>query len=226
MTEEPQGTTNSDGLTGAPFDVLRRRLRLLRLLEGADRAGIAPIRVNRLHTYAYLTNVLAPVWDARVFDSQLLKRLGGPFYPALQQDLDRLVGLGLVRITGLGHVQDEGGQWRLDGFFALDYERAGEALRFLGTIPEEREMQSFLVEVAYAVSALSDREFDRVHHEDATYSDRNVDYDNVVDFAEWKDLNYSANAAYHFAEISEGAMPSELLHLYVRHLHRRISGQR
>ena len=61
--------------------------------------------------------------------------------------------------------------------------------------------------------------------EDATYSDSNIDYGNVVDFAEWRERNYSANAARYFAQLSEAAMPSELLHLYVRHLHRRISGR-
>jgi len=210
------GETHSVGL-----DELRRQVRLLMLLDGADRAGIAPIRVNRLHTYAYLSNVLAPVWDARVFDSRLLKQKGGPFYPELQQDLDRLVGLGLVVITGLGHVLDAGGRWRLDGSFALEREMAAGVLRALDIFPE----RTFLVEVAYAISALSDSEFDRVPSEDVTYSDLSVDYGNVIDFAEWRERNYSANAANRFAQISEGAMPGELLHLYVRHLHRRISGE-
>ena len=74
------------------YDALRRRIRLLLLLDGSERAGLAPINVRRLHTYAYLSNVLAPVWNTRVFDGSLLKRRGGPFYPALQHDLDRLVG--------------------------------------------------------------------------------------------------------------------------------------
>ena len=218
MTGEPQGNIG--------IDVLQRRFRLLMLLDGADRAGIAPIHVSRLHTYAYLSNVLAPVWNARVFDGRLLKRQGGPFYPELQRDLDRLVGMGLVVITGLGHVPSEDGRWRLDGSFALNRELAADALQSLATFPEERGMQAFLVEVAYAVSALSDSEFDRLPREDATYSDPNIDYGSVVDFAEWRERNYSADAAHHFAHLSEGAMPSELLHLYVRHLHRRISGQR
>ena len=108
------------------LDELRRQVRLLMLLDGADLAGIAPLRVNRLHTYAYLSNVLAPVWDARVFDGRLLKQKGGPFYPELQHDLDRLVGSGLVVITGLGHKLDEGDRWRLDGSFALNREMARE----------------------------------------------------------------------------------------------------
>ena len=176
--------------------------------------------------YAYLSNVLAPVWNSRVFDGRILKRRGGPFYPTLQHDLDRLVGLGLVLITDLGHIIDKDDQWRLDGAFSLNHELAGDALKIISKFPQQLEIRSFLVEVAYAVSALSDSEFDSLPSEDPTYSDSNVAYENVVDFAEWRRLSYSANAALHFASVSEQATPGELLHLYVRHLSRRISGER
>ena len=99
------------------YDALRRQLRVLVLLDGSERAGISPIRLNRLHVYAYVSNVLAPVWQAEVFDGHVLKRRGGPFYPALQHELDRMVGLGLVNISNLGHFRDLDGQWRLDGSF-------------------------------------------------------------------------------------------------------------
>ena len=53
-------------LTGpADYDALRQQVRLLMLLDGSERAGITPIRLHRLHTYAYLSNVLAPVWTRR-----------------------------------------------------------------------------------------------------------------------------------------------------------------
>ena len=195
------------------------------LLDGSERAGIAPIRLHRLHLYAYLSNVLAPVWNSRVFDGRILKRRGGPFYPTLQNDLDRLVGLGLVLITDLGHIIDKDGQWRLDGAFSLNHDLAGNALKVMDRFPQQLEMRTFFLEVAYAVSALSDSEFDVLPSEDPTYSDSGVGYENVVDFAEWRQLNYSANVTRHFASVSEQATPGELLHLYVRHLRRRISGE-
>ena len=208
------------------YDALSRRVRLLMLLDGSERAGIAPIRLRRLHTYAYLSNVLAPVWKSRVFDGRILKRRGGPFYPTLQHDLDRLVGLGLVLITNLGHVIDEDNQWRLDGDFSLNQDLVGDALEIVNIFPQQRELRSFLLEIAYAVSALGDTEFDNVPSEDPTYSDSNVAFENVVDFGEWRRLNYSVNVTRHFASLSEQATPAELLHLYVRHLRRRISGER
>ena len=120
---------------------------------------------------------------------------------------------------------DEDGQWRLEGAFSLNYQLAGDALKVIDTFPQNLDIRSFLLEVAYAVSALSDSEFDRLPSEDPTYSDSGVAYDNVVDFAEWRKLNYSANATRHFTSVSEQATPGELIHLYVRHLRRRISGE-
>ena len=71
-------------LMGAPQPVhlpsLRRQVRLLVLLRAAEAAGLAPLRILRLHAFAYLSNVLAPVWDLRALDGKVLKRRGGPFY--------------------------------------------------------------------------------------------------------------------------------------------------
>ena len=212
-------TANTDS-----FDDLRRRVRLLLLLDGSERAGIAPMQVHRLHTYAYLSNVLAPVWKADVFDGRLLKRRSGPFYPALQRDLDRLVGLGLVTISDLAHTVDRDGQWRLAGAFSLNRRLAENVLAEINRLPEERNLSAFLLEMAYALSALTDSELDDLPSEDPTYADANISYGNVVDFGEWRTLNYSANAAQHFASLSDHATLGDLVHLYVRHLRRRISG--
>ena len=206
------------------FDTLRRQVRIILLLDGSERAGIAPIRVRRLHTYAYLSNVLAPVWKQRVFDGHLLKHRGGPFYPALQRDLDRLVGMGLVHISDVSHYLNEDGEWCVDGEFSLNYQLAGKALEIITSYPREMALRSFLLEVAYAVSALSDSEFDRLSKEDPTYSDPNVSFENVVDFEAPNIPNYSANSALHFSSLVAGATPAELLHLYVRHIRRRIGG--
>ena len=84
------------------------------------------------------------------------------------------------------------GDWMVPS--QLNRELSGDALKVIDMFPQEREVRSFLLEVAYAVSALSDSEFEGLPSEDPTYSDINVGYENVVDFAEWRDLNYSANA--------------------------------
>jgi hypothetical protein len=208
---------------------LRRQVRLLVLLDAAEAAGLIPIRILRLHGFAYLSNVLAPVWELPALDGKVLKRRGGPFYPALQRDLDRLVGMGLVTITGLGYVRDDDNRWRLEGSYFLNHAFSDPVLRQVSIYEGERRLVSFVQELAYALSALSDSDLDKAMSEDATYSDPLVSFGNIVDFDEWRRTNYSANAARQFEHlIPNGAQatPGEKLHLYVRHLHRRIHGGR
>jgi hypothetical protein len=214
---------------GDRLPLLRRRVRLLVLLRAAENAGLVPLKILRLHAYAYLSNVLAPVWDLPALDGKVLKRRGGPFYPALQRDLDCLVGLGMVAISGLGYVRDDDKRWRLEGSYRLNHSFTDAPLRHFLTFEEERRLASFVQELAYALSALSDKDFDQAVSEDATYSDPLVSFGNIVDFEEWRRTNYSANAAREFENLipREGqATLGEKLHLYVRHLHRRIHGGR
>jgi hypothetical protein len=215
-------------VSAAGVDVLRRQVRVVMLLDAAEAAGLVPLNILRLHGFAYLSNVLAPVWDMPVLDGKVLKRRGGPFYPDLQKDLDRLVGQGVVVISGVSHVQDKARRWRLEGAYRLNREFADPILETLADFPEERRLGDFITELGYALSALSDAELDRAMSEDATYSDPMITFDNVIDFADWRDRNYSANAADKFDQVIQGgnASPGEKLHLYVRHLHRRINGER
>ena len=205
---------------------LRRMARLLVLLDAAGQAGLAPIRILPLHAFAYLTNVLAPVWDMPAQDGRVLKRKGGPFYPDLQSDLDRLVGMGMVTITAISHVLGQDERWRLEGCYRLNSDMAERALRFLLGLADEQQFSAFVVELAFAISALPREELDRALVEDATYSDPAISENNVLDFAEWASRNPSANAAGYFEQLTPpgtwGVSPGEKLHLYVRHLHRRV----
>lgn len=220
----PAATQRDDHLPS-----LRRRVRILVLLQAAEGAGLVPLKILRLHAFAYLSNVLAPVWDLPALDGKVLKRRGGPFYPALQRDLDCVVGTGMVKITGLGYVRDDENRWRLEGAYRLNHSLADGALRLINTYEDEQRLVAFVQELAYALSALSDKEFDKAVSEDATYSDSLVSFGNIVDFEEWRRTNYSANAAQQFRGLIPSgacATPGEMLHLYVRHLLRRIHGGR
>ncbi len=208
---------------------LRRCVRLVVLLYSAEGAGLTPLAILRLHTLAYLSNVLAPVWDMPPLDGKVLKRSGGPFYPALQRDLDRLVGMGVVIISGLGHVQDEDGRWRLEGSYRLNQPFANPIVETLVHFEDERRVVAFVQELAFALSALGDEELDIAMKQDATYSDSLVGVGNVVDFDEWQKKNYAANAARYFEGLLPGgasATPGEQLHFYIRHLHARTLGER
>ena len=216
-------TSQTDSVT------MRRRVRIVLLIYAAERAGLSPLPIMQLHTFAYLSNVLAPVWHMPVLDGKLLKRRGGPFYPMLQGDLDNLVGIGVVLISNLGHVRDEQNRWRLEGSYALNREFSDRILRQVAQFDEERRLFGFLQELAFALSSLSDDDLASTTTQDATYSDPIVDFGSVLDFAEWQSKNYTANAADRFERLLPGgaqANSSEKTHLYLRHLRARIHGGR
>src|SRR4051794_40231134 len=104
-----------------PDDIeLQRRIRLVVILDAAERAGLVPLPVMQLHAMAFFANVLSPVWQMPPLEGSLLKRRGGPYYPPLQRDLDRLVGTGVAVISELGQARDDQGHWRLEGSYRLN----------------------------------------------------------------------------------------------------------
>ncbi len=158
---------------------VRRRARILILLNAAAEAGLAPISVIPLHALAYLANVLAPVWKMPALNGRILKRKGGPFYPDLQHDIDRMVGAGMVVVRGVHHVRDSAGKWRVEGMYGLNRELTRPAVEYLLGLHDENRVASFVQELAFALSALGESEFKRALIEDATYSDPTFSEDNV-----------------------------------------------
>jgi hypothetical protein len=222
-------SSSTDSIGDATAASSRRRIRLVVLLDASRDAGIDPLPTLRLHLIAYLANVLSPVWDMPSVDGTVLKRRGGPFYPDLQVDLDRLVGCGVVRVENLRHERIDDDRYRLEGSFRLNQDLAHPILAFLSDLPGEAEAVKFVRELVLALSALSDDEIDRAITEDATYANPKVGLDNVIDFGEWMSANYSANAAERVGNlVRTGAVvgPSEKVHLYMRHLRRRLQGAR
>ena len=216
------------------FDSIQRRVRLVLLLEASRDAGIEPLATRRLHFIAYLVNVLSPVWDlpsVRVSglrkSGSVLKRKEGPFYPQLQRDLDRLVGMGVAHAEELRYERLDAGHFRLEGSYRVDSDRARPILSKVYSFKEEAHLARFIRELVLALSALSDDEIDEAVTEDATYTDPVIGLGNVVDFGEWGSKNYSAAAAERAGDLVNsgvGASASEKVHLYVRHLRKRLQG--
>ena len=227
-------TAESSTLTEEDFEAIQRRVRLVLLLDASRKAGIDPLPTMRLHLIAYLANVLSPVWDMLSLEESRLKRDGsvlkqpsGPFYPDLQTDLDRLVGMGIARVENLRYARLDKDRFRLEGSYRINANMAEPILSCLCTLPDEAETAKYVRELVLALSALSDYEIDRAATQDATYADPTVGFDNVVDFGEWTSRNYSRAAALHAGELVQtgaGAGASEKVHLYIRHLRRRLQG--
>ncbi len=221
-------------------ETLRQRVRVLQLLETAERAGITPIPARRLHAFAYLADVLSPVWGLQPFDGKVLKVEHGPHYPDIQREVDRLVVMGLVIASRLRYVSRAESGPLVDADYVINFDSshltpilsaigargADQALDF-----RDYEIHTFLVELACAIATVPDDAIDSAASVDATYADDRIDYSNVVDFGSWStnalqdNLSLAVTERFHKflpgrAQVSAG----EKLYLYASFLGRRING--
>ena len=205
---------------------LTDRLRLVLLLDACEAADLAPVPVMRLHALAFLANVLAPIWSVRSYDGKILKRRGGPFYPELQKQLDRLVGLGFVVVEHVKQVNDEG-RWRLDGSFALNTSATKYIIERARAFSAERDATEFLRRLAFATCRLG-QPIEKLVMFDATWAEQRTGVGDVIDFSEWKAANYSAFAAQMFQKVAPRG-PSlgrgDKLPLYLRYLELKANGK-
>ncbi len=107
------------------IEIVKREMRLLGILDAAEIAGSSPLPISAVHVIAYLADVLAPVWDLpAILTPSILKKVGRPFFPSLQSDLDGLVGCGVVRATRVEYNRGPGDDWELGADYALNREFA------------------------------------------------------------------------------------------------------
>jgi hypothetical protein len=206
---------------------LRRQLRVVALLAGARRAGTTPVGISQLHVLAYFADALSPVWDLRIVDPQLLKRAGGPFSPALQADVDGLVGLGVIEATGIEHVQDPDFGWRLQAAYRLNWKFASRILDKARSFEGWNREVRFVEEVVLAFSTLDQNRLLAAVAEDASYGDIEVSAGRLLDIARHDEHpNLTARVALKFRHLLQpqvDLLAPEMVHLYVRELDRRMS---
>jgi hypothetical protein len=200
---------------------------VIALLDALARAAIAPTSLRVVHELAYLSNVLAPVFELSPMSASLLKRRGGPYYPELQQTIDRLVGCGMIAVSDLRYVLvPEESRYRLHGCYHLNRALADPVVNRYREVYAVTGEPLFIDELAVAYSTLASEQLGYVVGQDARYADDDVDSNNVIDFGEWTSAakaNFSRNAALTFAPTAN-LMPAERLYLYLDHLRRRASG--
>jgi hypothetical protein len=205
--------------------VLRRQLRLMALLAAAQECGLSPVSARQLHTLAYLADALAPVWRLDILDAHLLKRKEGPLSPAVQRDIDSLVGIGVIVPSSVTHVEDSEGRWRLDADYELNEEFASGVFEAVTVFELQRNRFTFAREVVFAASGLADQIQD-IAAIDLTYGDVLVGTGGVVNIAPDDDeLNATSVIALRFGELMahETSLTSaEKIHMYVQELYKRI----
>lgn len=217
---------------------LRRRCRVLLLLEAAERASIAPLPSARLHAFAYLADVLSPVWDLDPFDGKVYKSEAGPRYPDLQREIEALVVLDLLQVSDLSYETTTDAGARVVGRYGLNFASAHlEAiLDALGAHspdtaldPADLDLHTYLFELASALSTLPDDQIESAASVDVTYGSV-AQLHNVVDFAEWARDRWAANPTWRTAERFKDFLPAdspllsgEKLYLYAAFLGRAMN---
>ena len=214
---------------------LKQRCLLLLLLEAGERAGITPLSSSKLHAFAYLADVLSPVWNLVPVEGKIYKTADGPHYADLQDELDYLVVAGLVHVRGLHYAARGLNGARIAGSYTLNL-RSEPVIRILDELgvgdgvgrgtSDDRRFHQYLVEVAGAFAMLGDREIQTAASADVTYRTGAVAHD-IVDFAEWAEDKWEANPSWRVAERFRAFLPanctispSEKVYLYARYLRR------
>jgi hypothetical protein len=190
------------------------------LLDAADYALISPIDTGRLHAFAFLADVLSPLYDFTPLSGRILKRSAGPYFPDLQWELDRLVGAGLVDVSNLKSVVEESAAF-LTAEFSLKRDRAASILDNVYGDESFLELRDFLRELAGALAGVPLEKLDETTRTDVTWDSGHPGA--VVDYAEWRARNYSEASARKIGNIARETLQVELgpaakLSLYVQYL--------
>lgn len=202
---------------------------LLTLLDGAARAGLTPLPQATIHHLAFLANVLAPTYGLPVETGLVTRWKRGPYSPEMQWDLDRLSIMGLARLVSVEPVNDRG-KW-----FVARYGLGPLAPAFLDkalAVGSLARAHRFHCELFAAYASLAPTLRGAVVNEDATYANT-IDGDlreneTVIDFAEWKDRNYTQRASATLESHLGGVRvdPRRRVHIYLRYLARRTAKAR
>lgn len=208
---------------------LRRRLRVLLLLDAADYAMIAPISIARFHGFAYLADVLSPLYAFAVLSGKIEKRRIGPYYPDLQWEVDRLIGLGLVVPSELSAVVETDRAY-IHAALSLDRVRARGILDHAYEDPQFLEQRDFFRQLGTALSDIDDKNLDEATQSDVTWEAGHKGA--LIDYGDWRPQNYSRMSADRIEALatkdwpidSRHLSPAAKVNLYVQYLRRAAHG--
>ena len=205
------------------------QVRVVRLFSALVEAGLEEVTLEDFHAFAFFANALAPVWGTLPPLGEVLKDEDGPHYPALQRELDFLIGRGLVTVSHLS-PDDRGGRWRLDIAFSLDLEYAGAWLAIADQMPDEDPgLVTFFADLAYSFVEIPIGRRDTAARVDAAWSAPEASVGRFIELSGRSPSgravpNHSVDAARRFqAYAPEGVVltPAEQTSLYMSLMRRR-----
>lgn len=204
---------------------VRHRVRLIQVLAAADRAALTPLSMDKLHAFAYLADILSPVWQLRPFEDRIGRTKRTPFYPDLQREVDALVAMGIVEPSGLNYrIEDEVA--RLEASFDLRSESEHlPAIR--QAIADDEALaaeQSYLNALAEALASLPDDDIAKAATRDLAYERSANDADELVTLSDLTSRSSRAVASFDKAFPHLSLTPSRKLVMYAQYLGRRANG--
>ncbi|HEV2598453.1 hypothetical protein [Sphingopyxis sp.] len=209
----------------------KSRVRLVQLLIAAENAALAPISIDKLHAFAFLADVLSPVWGLRPFEDRIGRTGRPPYYPDLQAQLDLLVGMGLVEPSELAYRIEGDGEQRIARFFASYALRIGSEYLTnieagLANDPQSTKEQIFLDALAEALASLPDDEIAKAASMDLVYQRSGPDTEDYVDLDRRAGPSRTAQAIASFDQAFPGTKlsPARRLYMYANYLGRRAHG--
>lgn len=215
-------------VTAPPVSDLRIRARVMQIMAALERAGATPISNRDLHSIAYLSNVLSPLWEVEPLETSVLKDRDGPRSSAFEHEIDLCVGQGLILVESLR--PDPENLARLDATYRLNGKIARPVLAAIASLGDEQSVGEFLNELAFAFVEIQPGLRDDAATKDASWSNPAIAEGRIVDFGEHSRraaVNPSYNAAQAFQRFAPEGMKldrAEKLLMYVRLLKRRAHG--
>ncbi|TAX65852.1 hypothetical protein ELI00_32435 (plasmid) [Rhizobium ruizarguesonis] len=210
------------------LEQIKHRVRLLQLLTSAEQAALAPISLDKLHAFAYLADILSPVWNLRPFEDRIGRTGRPPYYPDLQLQLDLLVGMGLVEPSELSYQRDDSGEARFSASYALRFSSKHlEALALeISRDPDSAAEQLFLNALADALASLPDEDIARAASRDLVYERSSSDAEDYVDLESLAGQSRTEKAVASFDQVFPGSKltPARRLFMYANYLGRRAHG--
>ncbi|WP_141721681.1 hypothetical protein [Micromonospora citrea] len=183
--------------------------------------------VSAVHTIAYFTDALAPIWDIPLVEGQVLKKKRVPISPELQAAIDELVGRAVFLAGNVRHVPVDG-SWSLDADYSLNAVLGRRIVDAMDRDLEYRRELAFVQEVVLALAGLGVPGLSVAAQADATYSDPNIDFGGIVDLDNSEEITRTSQVTKKFAELvgqNHRLTEAELTHLYVRHLYSLLRGR-
>lgn len=197
---------------------LRSRAWVLGLVVMANWSGLRPLSKSHAHALVFLANSLAPIYEDTGLEARVIKHEHGPFYPDAQWDLDRLVGQGLLQVSGVT-LSDTGGRWWMDGSYEASA-NGKAAFNECRNLPLLRRSYRFLLELTNAFASLQQDARNRAALVDAIYATPNRANRTALVFEDAEE-NFSSRTAVAFDELvgpDIALTPKERLQLYFGYL--------